>query len=321
MSFIAKFSIGNQTKKASTLYLSKEANSKDLQLKSQMVLSLTDDESKGSEKIWKEFGFFKDQRVELTISKANFPENTLAYINQGSLSVVKGGEKAIYLDFVILGQIMPIANPDPKFDIDDYVFQENEAIIYCPVYNKSTGLYGGLTKKISYIALRGDPGERFFSYSYNKEKSSLHFSSMKTELPNILSCTAFKKHISFLIDQNQDQVKFSKMFLYLPSTLDRKEDFLQWKDHVHLHPIDLNFDDMKVLTGYDEINPALLDVKNSREKIVSGYYKLMKKIAEVSNQNLVQNSDAYLSGGDKTDPDNDFNGSTILINLQKRNFN
>ena len=77
-----------------------------------MVLSLTDDESKGSEKIWKEFGFFKDQRVELTISKANFPENTLVYINQGSLSVVKGVEEAIYLDFVILGQIMPISNPD-----------------------------------------------------------------------------------------------------------------------------------------------------------------------------------------------------------------
>ena len=100
---------------------------------------------------------------------------------------------------------------------------------------------------------------------------------MKTELPNIFSCTAFKKHISFLIDQNQDQVKFSKMFLYLPSTLDRKEDFLQWKDHVHLHPIDLNFDDMKVLTGYDEINPVLLDVKNSREEIVSGYYKTYEK--------------------------------------------
>ena len=147
MSFIAKFSIGNQTKKASTLYLSKEANSKDLQLKSQMVLSLTDDESKGSEKIWKEFGFFKDQRVELTISKANFPENTLVYINQGSLSVVKGGEKAIYLDFVILGQIMPIANPDPKLDLDNYVCKDTKVIIYSPVYNKSTGIYGGLSLK------------------------------------------------------------------------------------------------------------------------------------------------------------------------------
>ena len=68
MSFIAKFCVGNQNKKASTLYLSKEANSKDLHLKSQMVLSLTEDESKG---------FFKDQCVELTISKANFPESTL----------------------------------------------------------------------------------------------------------------------------------------------------------------------------------------------------------------------------------------------------
>ena len=140
-----------------------------------MVLSLTDDESKGSEKIWKEFGFFKDQRVELTISKANFPENTLVYINQGSLSVVKGGEKAIYLNFVILVQIMPIANPDPKFDIYNYMHKDNEVITYCPVYNKSTGVYGGLTKKVGYITLQGDSGERFFSYGCNKEKSSLFF--------------------------------------------------------------------------------------------------------------------------------------------------
>ena len=107
---------------------------------------------------------------------------------------------------------------------------------------------------------------------------------MKTELPNIFSCTAFKKHISFLIDQNQNQAKFSEMFLYLPSTLDRKEAFLQWKEHVHLHPVDLSLDDMKTLTGIKEINPALLDHQNARENIISGYYKLMKKIAEVSNQ-------------------------------------
>ena len=107
-----------------------------------MVLSLTDDESKGSEQIWKEFGFFKDKRVDFTISKANFPENSLIYINQGSFSVVKGGEKAIYLDFVILEQIMAIANPDPKFD--NYVCKDNKVIISCRVYNKSTGMYGSL---------------------------------------------------------------------------------------------------------------------------------------------------------------------------------
>ena len=60
-------------------------------------------------------------------------------------------------------------NPDPKFDIDNYVCKDNEVIIYCPVYNKSTGVYGGLTKKVGYITLRGDSGERFLSYGYNKE--------------------------------------------------------------------------------------------------------------------------------------------------------
>ena len=79
---------------------------------------------------------------------------------------------------------------------------------------------------------------------------------MKAELQRIFSCTTFKKHVYFLIDQNQSQAKFSEMFLFLASTLDRKEDFLQWTDHVHLRPVDLNLDDMKALTDYQEINPA-----------------------------------------------------------------
>ena len=33
---------------------------------------------------------------------------------------------------------------------------------------------------------------------------------------------------------------------------------------------------------------------------------MMKKVAEVSNQNLIRNSDAYISNGEKTDPDNEF---------------
>ena len=143
---------------------------------------------------------------------------------------------------------------------------------------------------------------------------------MKTELPNIFSCTAFKKHISFLIDQNQNQAKFSEIFLYLPSSLDRKKAFLQWKEHVHLHPVDLSLDDMKALTGIKEINRALLDDQNARENIISGYYKLMKKIAEVSNQNLVRNSDAYLSGGGKTDPDNEFQWIDNSYKLAKEKF-
>ena len=69
-----------------------------------------------------------------------------------------------------------------------------------------------------------------------------------------------------------------------------------------------------------EINPALLDDQNARENIISGYYKLMKKIAEVSNQNLVRNSDAYLSGGGKTDPDNEFQWIDDSYKLAKEKF-
>ena len=84
---------------------------------------------------------------------------------------------------------------------------------------------------------------------------------MKHPLPNIFHCTAFKKHHGFLLDENQNKAKFSKMFLYLPSTLDRKEDFLQCKEHVHLHPIDVSYDDLKDTHNGGEMNPALLDNK------------------------------------------------------------
>ena len=52
---MAKSSIvGSQNKKASVLYLSKEANSKDTELKTMMVSSLQNDESKGTENLWKQ---------------------------------------------------------------------------------------------------------------------------------------------------------------------------------------------------------------------------------------------------------------------------
>ena len=62
-------------------------------------------------------------------------------------------------------------------------------------------------------------------------------------LPNIFHCTAFKQHV--LLDENQKKSEFSKMFMFLPSTLDRKEKFLQWQDHVHLHPVDVSYDELK----------------------------------------------------------------------------
>ena len=114
-------------------------------------------------------GFFNEQRSALTITKPNFPENTLVYVNQGSVSTVKGGH-AIYLEFVIIGQLMPIANLDPKLDLEKHEFKDHEALLFEPVYNTVTGMYSGLTKKLAHITLRGHVNERFYSYGYSKEK-------------------------------------------------------------------------------------------------------------------------------------------------------
>ena len=206
--------------------MSKEASNKDQKLKTQMMISFQDDEFKNTEHAWLKSGSFDDYRSDLTILKANFPENTLCYVNQGSVSLVKGGGQAIYLEFVVIRQSMPVANPDPSINLETHIFKDNKALLYVPVYNKATGLYGSPTKKLAHITLRGDANERFFSYGYSKEKSTLLYCTMKHPIPNSFYCTAFKKNHGFLLDENQKKADFSKIFLYLPSTLDRKEDFL-----------------------------------------------------------------------------------------------
>ena len=136
------------------MFLSKEVHNAQEKTKTQLMVSLGEQKESNTEKIWAESGYFNDRRVDLTIPKANFPENTLCYVNQGSISQVKDGE-AIYLEYVILGQIMPVANPDPSFDLDNYQFKENEYLLYIPLYNKENGLYRGLAKRLGYITLRG----------------------------------------------------------------------------------------------------------------------------------------------------------------------
>ena len=128
------------------LILSKEAFNKDENFKLQMMLSMKDDKSESqTELVWKDNGFFGDQRTDITMVKANFTENPLVYVNNGSITSVKGGH-AMYLDFVILAQILPVANPPPGLDLDTHKFQENEVLIYTPLYNTENGLYRGLTK-------------------------------------------------------------------------------------------------------------------------------------------------------------------------------
>ena len=68
------------------------------------------------------------------------------------------------------------------------------------------------------------------------------------------------------------------------------------------------------------MNPALLDNKELSGDVTGGYYKMMKKIAKISNQNLVRNSDAYHSSGEKVDPDNEFSWVDDSYKKEKHKF-
>ena len=136
------------------MFLSKEATKKNESLKMQTMLSLKDDkgDSSSTEKMWKSNGFFGGQKTNLTISKANFSENTLVYVNNGSIFAAKGGQTAVYLDYVILAQILPVTNfPD---NLDNYQYKDNEVLLYVPLYNTQNGLYRGIKKSLANIVLR-----------------------------------------------------------------------------------------------------------------------------------------------------------------------
>lgn len=287
------------------MLLSKEAKSKEVQLKSQLLMSIDEDHSdKGTEYIWSDFGFFGDLNVDLTIMKVNFPELTMCYINQARVSIVKNNEQAIYCDNVIIAQIMPYAVLDPEINLETYTPKENEAIIYCPLYNTTTGLFYGITRKLGLITVLGDEQEQFFSYGYSKEKSKLLYCSMKTQMPNIFSCTCFKKHKQLLLEQHENSVKQSRQFFFLPATLDRKEEFIQYKDNVNLHPIEIEYDVFSEY-GIENFNPALLE-RNTDANLRSVILKIMKNVAVVSNSNLLRNANAYRSKGEEIDKEMKF---------------
>ena len=88
----------------------------------------------------------------------------------GSDSPVKCGGQATCSEFVVCGQLMLVVNPDPVINLETQVFRENQALLYMFVYDKATGLSGGLKKILVHITLRRDEGERFYCYGYSKVK-------------------------------------------------------------------------------------------------------------------------------------------------------
>ena len=229
--------------KSNTMYLSKEATNKDKNLKTQLSLSTEtgDEKSADTEKIWDKPGFFGDQVADFTNNKVNFQKNTLVYANQGDL--------AVYLDYVILGQLIPAMN-SPE-NIDEYESLANEVKMVILLYNAYSGEFLGLEKRLAFILVRGDQMRHFFSNGYDQSKSTKLYSTSKKPLPNIFSGTCFKNDQDFSVEHRSRQEN-PTLFFYLTSSIERSYVINQLREYVSLHPIDCPFEAFKQYSKNEE---------------------------------------------------------------------
>ena len=205
------------------LLMSKEVSDKDRSMKTQLLMSspINSDEKVSGEKVWKENGFFKEIKPEMNIEKANISKNTLFYINQGFISTVKNGELAMYVHNFIIGQLIVAAN-QPQ-DINEYSCKENEVKLLSCVYDLESGNFKGLRLMLVYIVLRGDSDEVFFSYGFNKAKSSVLYSYSKQQIPDTFISTSFKKHFQEVVNEKKNE-DYSKMYNFQPDLLNSRDE-------------------------------------------------------------------------------------------------
>ena len=273
--------------------MNKEMTEGDKRLKMQLFYSNNDQNAQNTEVLWSENGFFGDQRSDLTLPKADFPENMLVYVNQASYSSLKDGQEAIYTINVVLAQILPLAN-NPK-NIKDYICKENEVKLLCPIYDSDSATFRGLEERLALIVVRGDKDECFLSYGYDPEKTKQLYSHFKKDIPNIFQSTAFKKFYPLLKSDNKG--KYSNLFFFLPSTTDQKEKINQYKSHVQLYPVTAMYEEFP---DYNKeklpFYPHHLESHNVEERMRARetVINFMKHVAQVSNSNLNRNAKSLI---------------------------
>lgn len=102
-------------------------------------------------------GFFGLQVCDFSIEKANLPENTIFFVNQGYLNF-KDNKRIYYNDIFIIEQITPLLN-QPE-NINQYSPKEDEVKILRPKYNDKTGSFLGLEYCVAYSTFRNDENEK-----------------------------------------------------------------------------------------------------------------------------------------------------------------
>ena len=167
----------------------------------QLLLPMKNKGKNGTD-LWRKNGYFSTQACDFSIEKANFPENTIFYINQAYLSY-KDNKKIYYNDIFIIGQITPLVN-QPE-NISAYSPKEDEVKILRPKCNSTTGNFLGLQYCIAYLTVQNDLQKQFFGYGYSKENNKILCSTHKIKIPSSFSTTIFssmsREHLAKLAFQ------------------------------------------------------------------------------------------------------------------------
>ena len=234
----------------------------------------------------------------LETSKKSVPENCLLYINQAYLSTVKSGELAMYNHNFIMRQLIPAAN-QPE-DIAAHECQPNEVKLVTCIYDLTNGQFKGVRESLAYIVLRGDMEDVFLSYGFDVAKSKVLYAVSKEKIPDASSCTCFNKHCNEIMNEKRGKEKHSTLSYFLPSITDHKEVINQWRDNVHLTPIDFKIEFIESFSNKKvKFAPHLLNSTGpERMDQVDMLYGLFNHIVTVSNENLIRNVD-YLNVHDK----------------------
>ena len=201
----------------------------------------------------------------------------------------KDNKKIYYTDVFIIGQIVPLQNQPEK--LGDYTPKKNEVKLLRAKYDTTTGQFLGLENCLAYLTVRGDFQEQFFDYGYSKDNSKILYSTHKMKVPNSFSSTIFNRHRIQYESGAFVETDFSNIFFFLPSTVDRIEDINKYLGSVNLNAVDIDISEFG-----EKFDPSKLDFNNTeREDIRKSVLKVLRKVADLSNQNLKRNADGYLA--------------------------
>ena len=166
--------------------------------------------------------------------------------------------------------------------------------MYRPKYDTMTGTFQGLYEMLGYIMVRGDPQEHFLDYGFSKQNLKILHSHYKKRIPSSFSRTFSNRH-RIQYEPGALQTTYSNLYYFLPSTRDRVEDINRHRGSINLLPIDIPEKRFEVEDNV-QFDTSKLDYEcPEKEKITQAVIKMLKKIIDISNANLVKNVDGLLS--------------------------